>query len=59
MLLKDLDEVPSGQLVEVELLIESKNDYEYLLLEDNKSRVLGSGGHAERVFLLGRIADLS
>lgn len=38
--LKDLDEVPSGQLVEVELLIESKNDYEYLLIEDNKPACL-------------------
>ncbi len=38
--LKDLDEVPSGQLFEVELLIESKNDYEYLLIEDNKPACL-------------------
>lgn len=34
--LKDLEDLPSGTLVEVELLIESKNDYEYLLLEDRK-----------------------
>lgn len=34
--LEDLQELPSGTLVEVELLIESKNDYEYLLLEDRK-----------------------
>ena len=38
--LSDLDEVASGQLVEVELLIESKNDYEYLLIEDNKPACL-------------------
>ena len=38
--LKDLDEVTSGQLVEVELLIESKNDYEYILIEDNKAACL-------------------
>ncbi|MDX1925469.1 MAG: MG2 domain-containing protein [Pirellulaceae bacterium] len=38
--LQDLAEVPSGQLVEVELLIESKNDYEYLLIEDNKPACL-------------------
>ena len=38
--LKDLDEVASGQLVEVELLIESKNDYEYILIEDNKAACL-------------------
>lgn len=30
------ESVPSGTLVEVELLVESKNDYEYLLLEDLK-----------------------
>ena len=34
--LEDLQELPSGTLVEVELLVESKNDYEYLLLEDRK-----------------------
>ncbi len=34
--LKNLDEVHSGDLVEVELLVDSKNDYEYLLLEDRK-----------------------
>ncbi len=38
--LQDLDEVTSGQLVEVELLIESKNDYEYILIEDNKAACL-------------------
>jgi alpha-2-macroglobulin len=38
--LQDLAEVPSGHLVEVELLIESKNDYEYLLIEDNKPACL-------------------
>lgn len=34
--LNNLDEVVSGDLVEVELTIESKNDYEYLLFEDMK-----------------------
>lgn len=34
--LSDLDALPPGTLVEVELLIESKNDYEYLLIEDPK-----------------------
>ena len=28
--------LPSGTLIEVELIIDSKNDYEYLLLEDHK-----------------------
>jgi uncharacterized protein YfaS (alpha-2-macroglobulin family) len=35
--LKNLDELKSGQLVEVELEIESKNDYEYILFEDMKA----------------------
>ena len=34
--LETLDHVSSGDLVEVELLVDSKNDYEYLLLEDRK-----------------------
>ena len=34
--LEDLDQVASGDLVEVEILVESKNDYEYLMLEDRK-----------------------
>ncbi|MEP3481147.1 MAG: MG2 domain-containing protein [Fuerstiella sp.] len=34
--LENLASVTSGDLVEVELLIDSKNDYEYLLLEDLK-----------------------
>lgn len=34
--LENLASVTSGDLVEVELLIDSKNDYEYLLLEDMK-----------------------
>jgi hypothetical protein len=34
--LKDLSSVRSGDLVEVELEIESKNDYEYLVFEDFK-----------------------
>jgi uncharacterized protein YfaS (alpha-2-macroglobulin family) len=32
----NLDELTSGDLVEVELLVDSKNDYEYILLEDMK-----------------------
>jgi uncharacterized protein YfaS (alpha-2-macroglobulin family) len=28
--------LPSGTLIEVELIVDSKNDYEYLLLEDHK-----------------------
>jgi uncharacterized protein YfaS (alpha-2-macroglobulin family) len=35
-LLKEGDTLTSGDLVEVELVIESKNDYEYLLFEDMK-----------------------
>jgi uncharacterized protein YfaS (alpha-2-macroglobulin family) len=34
--LENLASVTSGQLVEVELLVDSKNDYEYLMLEDRK-----------------------
>jgi uncharacterized protein YfaS (alpha-2-macroglobulin family) len=34
--LRDGDVLKSGDLVEVELVIESKNDYEYLLFEDMK-----------------------
>jgi hypothetical protein len=34
--LEDLRSVTSGDLVEVELIIDSANDYEYLLLEDRK-----------------------
>jgi uncharacterized protein YfaS (alpha-2-macroglobulin family) len=34
--LANLDTVASGALVEVDLVIESKNDYEYLLFEDMK-----------------------
>ena len=34
--LSNLDELTSGDLVEVELIVESKNDYEYVLLEDKK-----------------------
>ncbi|MDZ4849564.1 MAG: alpha-2-macroglobulin family protein [Pirellulaceae bacterium] len=35
--IEDLSEVKSGQMVEVELLVESKNDYEYLILSDPKA----------------------
>jgi uncharacterized protein YfaS (alpha-2-macroglobulin family) len=34
--LANLAEVKSGELVEIELVIESKNDYEYLVFEDMK-----------------------
>ena len=34
--LENLDTVTSGQLIEIELIVDSKNDYEYLLLEDHK-----------------------
>jgi len=37
MPLKNLDRLTSGDLVEVELEIESKNDYEYLMFEDLKA----------------------
>ncbi|QDS98988.1 alpha-2-macroglobulin family protein [Adhaeretor mobilis] len=32
----NLQELTSGDLVEVELIVDSKNDYEYILLEDRK-----------------------
>jgi len=35
--LKNDDELVSGDLVEIELVIESKNDYEYLIFEDMKA----------------------
>jgi uncharacterized protein YfaS (alpha-2-macroglobulin family) len=35
--LKSDDTLKSGDLVEVELLVESKNDYEYLVIEDMKA----------------------
>lgn len=34
--LEDLNAVKSGDLIEVEMVIDSKNDYEYLMLEDHK-----------------------
>lgn len=34
--LENLSSVNSGDLVEVELIVDSKNDYEYLMLEDRK-----------------------
>jgi alpha-2-macroglobulin len=40
--LADLQALPSGTMVEVELLIESKNDYEYLIIEDRKPAGLES-----------------
>lgn len=36
-LLENLDTLKSGDLVEVELVIQSKNDYEYILFEDMKA----------------------
>ena len=36
ILLDEEVDLPSGRMIEVELLIESKNDYEYLLVEDKK-----------------------
>ena len=35
--LKNGDKIKSGDLVEIELTIESKNDYEYLMFEDMKA----------------------
>lgn len=35
--LQDLSSVVSGQLIEIELVIDSKNDYEYLIFEDFKA----------------------
>ncbi|MDA7950083.1 MAG: MG2 domain-containing protein [Pirellulaceae bacterium] len=35
--LTDGDTIKSGDLIEVDLLLESKNDYEYLLFEDKKA----------------------
>lgn len=35
--LENLDTLKSGDLVEIELVIESKNDYEYILFEDMKA----------------------
>jgi uncharacterized protein YfaS (alpha-2-macroglobulin family) len=34
---ENLDELQSGDLVEVELVVDSKNDYEYIILEDMKA----------------------
>jgi alpha-2-macroglobulin len=34
--IENLDELTSGDLVEVELIVDSKNDYEYIVLEDMK-----------------------
>jgi hypothetical protein len=35
--LKNLDQLVSGDLVEIELVIDSKNDYEYIVFEDMKA----------------------
>jgi len=35
--IEDLAEIASGELVEVELVIASKNDYEYIVIEDPKA----------------------
>lgn len=34
---RSLEELTSGDLVEIELVVDSKNDYEYILLEDMKA----------------------
>ncbi len=33
----EIARLPSGQLVEIELIVESKNDYESILIEDKKA----------------------
>jgi uncharacterized protein YfaS (alpha-2-macroglobulin family) len=35
--INNLDELTSGDLVEVELIVDSKNDYEYIILDDMKA----------------------
>ncbi|QDT73061.1 alpha-2-macroglobulin family protein [Lacipirellula limnantheis] len=35
--IRSLEELTSGDLVEIELVVDSKNDYEYILLEDMKA----------------------
>ena len=35
--LASLEEVESGDLIEIEFTVESKNDYEYIMVEDNKA----------------------
>jgi uncharacterized protein YfaS (alpha-2-macroglobulin family) len=35
--IEKLDELKSGDLVEIELVVDSKNDYEYIMLEDMKA----------------------
>jgi uncharacterized protein YfaS (alpha-2-macroglobulin family) len=50
--MKDGDTITSGEIIEVELQIESKNDYQYLVFEDMKpagceSVELRSGSHFE------------
>ncbi|MBD3675424.1 MAG: alpha-2-macroglobulin [Planctomycetaceae bacterium] len=52
--LVNLAELESGDLVEVELIIESKNDYEYLVFEDHKAAgfepvTLTSGYSGDRI----------
>ncbi|MCK5801222.1 MAG: hypothetical protein KAI66_00250 [Lentisphaeria bacterium] len=37
VLVENKDSVNSGDLIEIELVVESKNDYEYILLEDLKA----------------------
>jgi len=38
----EVQAIPSGAMIEVELLVQSKNDYEYLLIEDRKPAGLES-----------------
>lgn len=64
--LGNLADLKSGELVEVELIIDSKNDYEYLVFEDMKaagfepvdvrSGYVGSGLHAYRELRDNRVS---
>ncbi len=38
--IEDLNQLKSGQMVEIELLIDSKNDYEYLMIQDPKAAAM-------------------
>ena len=66
VLIKDLDTLKSGDLIEVELEIDSKNDYEYIVFEDLKaagfeavdvrSGYVRNGFHAYREMKNDRVA---
>ena len=47
--LPNLSVVKSGDLVEIELEIQSKNDYEYLIFEDMKPAGFRAGGSSQRL----------